>query len=154
LTEYKNILRRLSDAGVRFLIVGGYATIAHGHTRATEDLDIWIEPTLDNARLAHQTFDAFGADVSGLSVEDLADPYTFFRIGDSEGRKIDIIASAEGLDFSRSWRDRYETEFYGLTVPFLSLRDLIKNKEAVGRHKDLADAESLRAFHRLKDDRG
>jgi len=142
----------LFAANVRFLVVGGYATIAHGYTRATDDLDIWIEPVRENARRALEALARFGTDVADLSVDNLADPYSFFRIGGDEGRKIDVIGHVEGLEFGACHRDRYETEFLGLDVPFLGLRDLIHNKVAVGRHKDLADVEGLRAFHRLKDE--
>lgn len=148
--EYRSILQEFFSAGVRFLLVGGYATIAHGYTRATDDLDIWIEPVRENARRAHEALERFGADVAELSVEQLADPYTFFRIGADQGRRIDIVGHVEGLEFNRCWDNRYETELLGLEVPFLGLRDLIRNKTAVGRHKDLADVEGLMAFHRLK----
>lgn len=150
--EFRSLLRELFAASVRFLVVGGYATIAHGYTRATDDLDVWIEPVRENAKRALEALTLFGADVADLSVEDLADPYTFFRIGTEDGRKIDIIGHVEGIEFDAAWTDRYETEFLELDVPFLSLRDLIRNKTAVGRHKDLADVEGLKAFHRLKDD--
>ena len=117
MTEFTSILRELCGAGARFLIVGGYATIAHGYTRATEDLDIWIEPTRDNARRVVAALERFGADTSQVTVEDIADPYTFFRIGAEGGRRIDIIGHAEGLEFHKAWRDRYTTEFLGLEVP-------------------------------------
>ncbi len=149
--EYRSVLREFFAAGVRFLVVGGYATIAHGHVRATEDLDLWIEPTLENARRAREALERVGADVTALTVEDLADPYTFFRIGAEGGRKIDILGHAEGLLFDRAWARRFETELLGLVVPFLSFEDLVHNKEAVGRHKDLADVESLRAYRRLRE---
>jgi hypothetical protein len=152
--EYARILREFFAAGVRFLVIGGYATIAHGYTRATDDLDLWIEPTVDNARRALDALRSFGADVGALSVADLADPYTFFRIGDESGRKIDILGDAEPLTFSAAWERRFEAELLGVVAPFVSLADLIRNKEAVGRHKDLADVEGLRAFHRLLADNG
>ncbi|MDQ1347714.1 MAG: hypothetical protein QG573_1087 [Acidobacteriota bacterium] len=150
--EFRALLREFFAAGVRFLVVGGYATIAHGLTRATEDLDLWIEPTRENSHRARSAIERFGADVSSLSEDDLADPDSFFRIGAESGRRIDILCHAEGLEFQPSWTRRLETEFLGLQVPFLSLEDLIRNKEAVGRHRDLADVESLRAFHRLRED--
>lgn len=150
--ELKSLLQAFSAAGVRFLIVGGYATIAHGHTRATDDLDLWIDPTKDNSARAYAVLEQFGADVSELSVDDLADPDRFFRIGDPAGRTIDIMGGSEGLDFSRCWNNRYEADFFGVWVPFLGLRDLIRNKKRVGRHIDLADVESLQTLHRIADD--
>lgn len=152
MTELIRVLQELLNAGVRFLVVGGYATIAHGYTRATEDLDIWIEPTLDNAARTRGALERSGVDMSSLSAADLIEPYSFFRIGETLGRKIDILSHAEGLVFNKAWLNRFETEFFGLSVPFLSVRDLIKNKKAVGRHKDLADVEGLQAFHGCPND--
>jgi hypothetical protein len=150
--EFRSILQAFSDAGIRFLIVGGYATIAHGHTRATDDLDIWIDPTTENAERTYQVLQQFGANVEQLTVADLADPYSFFRIGDQRGRRIDIMGASEGLHFSRCWQNRYKTDFLGIEVPFLGLMDLIRNKKRIGRHVDLADVESLQALHRLSDE--
>lgn len=153
MTAYKRLLRGLLDAGVSLLVVGGYAAIAHGLTRATDDLDIWIEPTLDNARKTLQVLQALGTPTEGWTAESITDPYTFVRVGEDEGRKVDIMASAGGaLPFYKAWPNRFETDFFGLSVPFIGLRDLIRIKCGIGRHKDLADVESLRRFHRLVDD--
>ena len=152
MTEYAKLIVALLDAQIRFLVVGGYAAIAHGHTRATDDLDIWIDPAPDNLQKTLGAMACFGADLDGLSADDLADSSGFVRIGDDQGRKIDILSSAPCLQFSQAWRNRFETEFCGVLVPFLSLHDLIRNKEVVARHKDLADVEALRAFHRLRVD--
>lgn len=153
MTDYKRLLQELLDAGVSFIVVGGYAAIAHGLTRATDDLDIWINPTLDNARRTLQVLRAFGVSTEGWTAETIADPYSFVRVGEGSGRKVDIMASAGGeLPFVKAWPNRFETEFFGLPVPFLGLRDLLHVKRAIGRHKDLADVESLMAFHRIPDE--
>lgn len=153
MTAYKRLLQQLLDAGVSFLVVGGYAAIAHGLTRATDDLDIWIEPTLDNARKTLRALSAFGVPVEDWTAETIADPYAFVRVGEPSGRKVDIMASAGGeLPFFKAWPRRFETDFFGLSVPFLGLMDLIQVKRAIGRHKDLADVESLIQFHGLPDE--
>lgn len=101
--EYRELLQRLADASVRFLVVGGYAAIAHGLTRATDDLDIWVDPTLDNAQRAIGALERFGVPVGQLSVELIADPYSFFRIGEDRGRKIDIMGHPGGpLSFGKA----------------------------------------------------
>lgn len=148
--SYASALSALLASGVRFLVVGGFATIAHGYVRATDDLDLWIEATLDNAARLREALVRFGLEVDEISVEDLADPYSFLRIGTGAGRRIDLIGHAEGLVFCTSWPRRFETELFGHKVPFIALEDLLKNKEATGRHKDLADVAGLRALHRLR----
>ena len=155
MTAYKRLLQGLLDAGVSFLVVGGYAAIAHGLTRATDDLDIWIEPTLENAKRTLQVLQAIGAPTAGWTEESIVDPYSFVRVGEETGRKVDLMASAGGdLPFFQAWPNRFETEFFGLCVPFIGLRDLIHIKRAIGRHKDLADVESLRNFHKIPDEEG
>jgi hypothetical protein len=141
------------NAGVSFLVVGGYAAIAHGLTRATDDLDIWIEPTLENARRTLSALRAVGAPTGDWTAESIADPYSFVRVGEEAGRKVDIMASAGGeLPFYKAWPNRFETDFFGLSIPFLGLRDLIRIKKAIGRYKDLADVESLKHFHKILDE--
>lgn len=153
MNEYKELLQRLLEENVRFLIIGGYAAIAHGLTRATDDLDIWIDPTLDNARKVIRALESFEIDPEALTLDRIADPYTFFRIGDDQGRKIDLMANSGGdLPFPQAWTNRVEMDFFGLRVPFVGLQDLLRIKRAVGRHIDLADIEALCAFHRLEAD--
>jgi hypothetical protein len=150
MTAYKRLLRGLLDANVSFLVVGGYAAIAHGLTRATDDLDIWIESTLENAGRTLQVLRAMGFPTDEWTAESIADPYLFVRVGEEAGRRVDIMASAGGdLPFFKAWPNRLETDFFGLSVPFLGLQDLIQIKKAIGRHKDLADVESLKHFHKL-----
>lgn len=148
--EWTNLLRALFDANVRFLIIGGYAAIAHGNARATEDLDIWLDPTLENVQAALNALKTFGVSFDHIEAQSLLDPYSFFRVGTQSGRKIDVMSHAEELDFASAWVNRFETDFAGLSIPFLGLAELIKNKRAIGRHKDLADVESLENFHRLR----
>jgi hypothetical protein len=60
-SDFKDLLRDFNDGGVRYLIVGGYAVMAHTEPRYTKDLDIWIEPTESNARAMIEALAQFGA---------------------------------------------------------------------------------------------
>jgi hypothetical protein len=81
-------LRAFSDAEVRCLIVGAYAVAAHAGPRATGDLDLWIEPTRENARRAMTALGAFGAPLHDLTESDLTTPGIMFQIGVAP-RRID-----------------------------------------------------------------
>ena len=59
--DFVEMLSALSAAGARFLIVGAHALAAHGVPRATGDLDIWIQPTPDNAARVFEALRSFGA---------------------------------------------------------------------------------------------
>jgi hypothetical protein len=147
--EWISLLRALTAAGVRFLVVGGIATIAHGFIRATQDLDIWIEPTRENIKVLEGVLVDLGVEMTE-ELGGLLDPYAFLQIGAPQGRRLDLMSHAAALEFPRAWRDRLEVDLEDFVVPVLGLADLLATKEAVGRHKDLADVESLRALHGLR----
>lgn len=88
MTAYKRLLQELLNADVSFLIVGGYAAIAHGLTRATDDLNVWIEPTLENAKRTLKALRAMGLPAEDWTAESIANPYSF---GEETGRKVDIM---------------------------------------------------------------
>lgn len=58
-------------------------------------------------------------------------------------KRIDLLTSADGLDFESSWDRRVEIDVGGQPIAFVSAADLIANKQAVGRLQDLADVEVL-----------
>jgi hypothetical protein len=49
-SDFKELLQVFADHEVRYLVVGGYAAIHYSQPRYTKDLDLWIEPTMENAR--------------------------------------------------------------------------------------------------------
>jgi hypothetical protein len=137
-----SLLAAFLAAEVEYAVVGGVAVNAHGYVRATNDLDIFIRPTEDNARAAFNALLALGVPLEGLTPSDLLDDEENLRFGPEEDH-IDILASIGEMPFDQVWRNRIETPVAGLTVPFISKSDLIENKRQVGRLRDLADAEEL-----------
>ena len=140
--DFVEMLSVLSEGGVEFLIVGAHALAAHGVPRATGDLDIWIRPTVDNARRVLKALVVFGAPVESLDLSDLTASDTVFQIG-IEPARIDILTGITAIDFERAWLNRIELDIEGQRLPILGRRELIENKRATGRTKDLADLEAL-----------
>jgi predicted nucleotidyltransferase len=140
--DYKDILRSLNGENVRFLLVGAYALAAHGYPRATMDIDIWVMPSPENADAVLRALKRFGAPLHGLTKADLQKDDTIFQIGVAP-RRIDIITGASGLKFEEAFSHSLDVEIDGLQLRILSLDDLIANKRASGRKKDLADLEAL-----------
>jgi len=137
------MLSALDDAGVDYLLVGAFAMAAHGVPRGTIDIDIWVRPTKENARKVWDAIARFGAPRSKLSVEDFCESDTIFQIGVAP-RRIDILTSISGVDFEAAWKNRITSEIEeGVEVPVMCLADLIINKRASGRPKDLIDADWL-----------
>ncbi|MDM8555859.1 hypothetical protein QUF75_14095 [Desulfococcaceae bacterium HSG7] len=140
--DYKDMLLALSDEKVRYLLVGAYALAAHGYPRATMDIDIWVMPSPQNADAVMRALRRFGAPLHNLTKEDLQKDGTIFQIGVAP-RRIDIITTASGLRFEEAFSRSLSVNIEGIKVHIPSIDDLICNKRASGRTKDLADAEAL-----------
>ncbi|HUU03016.1 MAG TPA: DUF6036 family nucleotidyltransferase [Myxococcota bacterium] len=143
--DYKDMLHALSDEKVEFLLVGAYALAAHGYPRATMDIDIWVMPSLQNADAVLRALRRFGASLHDLTKEDLQKDGTIFQIGVAP-RRIDIITSASGLQFEEVYGRALSVNIEGIEVHIPLIDDLIRNKRASGRTKDLADAEALESL--------
>lgn len=143
--DYKDILLALSAEKVKFLLVGAYALAVHGYPRATLDMDLWIMPSPQNADAVLRALYRFGAPLHDLTKEDLQKTDTVFQIGVAP-RRIDIITSASGLQFEDVYQRALLIRIEGIEVRVPAIDDLIKNKRASGRTKDLADAEALESL--------
>ena len=97
-----------------------------------------------NAERLFKSLQRFGAPLKGLSPADFTEEGFFYTMGMAPLR-LDILLDLKGLDFEECWKRHVESDLSGATAYFISAADLIINKEAVGRHQDLADAEKLRA---------
>ena len=140
--DMRDMLHALSDDKVKFLLVGAYALAAHGYPRATMDIDIWVMPSPQNADAVLRALRRFGAPLHNLTKEDLQKDGTIFQIGVAP-RRIDIITTATGLQFEETYERSLSVNIEGIEVHIPSIDDLIRNKRALGRTKDLADAEAL-----------
>ncbi len=96
--NFSDMLSALSAAGAEFLVVGAYALAAHGYPRATGDLDIWVNPTTENASRVWEGMRRFKASMSQLAIADLATPNNVIQIGVVPFR-IDILTSIDGVEF-------------------------------------------------------
>jgi len=137
-----SLLAAFAAASVEFAVVGGVAVNWHGYLRATNDLDIFIRPTEENAQAAFQALLALGISLEGLVPGDLLDDEENLRFGPAEDH-IDVLPSIGEMSFEQVWRNRIVAEVEGVSVPFISKSDLIENKRQVGRLRDLADVEEL-----------
>ena len=141
-SNFKDMLSALSEAGVDFLVVGAYAMAAHGCPRATGDIDLWVRPAKDNAGRVWKALVKFGTPMSHLTVDDFATPDIVFQIGVAPQR-IDIFTSISGVEFEQAWARKLMTEMDGLTIPVIGRTELLMNKRASGRPKDLLDLDLL-----------
>lgn len=140
------MLSALSAAGAEFLVVGAHALAAHGVPRATGDLDLWVRASAENAERVWEALEQFGAPLHDLTIDDLSRPDVVFQIG-VVPQRIDLLTSITGVTFDDAWKNRVHVEIGELEVPVLGRSELVRNKRAVGRARDLADIEELGEAH-------
>ena len=151
MTDFAELFRRLSDAHVEFVVVGGLAVISHGHVRATLDLDVCYARTPENLERLSSALAPLQPKLRGAPAElpFFWDVQTLrnglnFTLTTTAG-DIDVLGEVTGLGGYGEIALRSETiDLYGGKVRILSLSDLIRSKAAAGRAKDLVDLEALR----------
>jgi hypothetical protein len=143
--DFRDLLAQFSDAGVEFVIVGAYALAFHGAPRASGDIDVFVRPTIVNAQRVLVALAGFGAPVESAAVTaaELARPGMVYQIG-LPPRRIDIMTALSGVTFDDAWASRATAELDGRAIAFIGRAALLKNKEATGRPKDIADIARLR----------
>ena len=142
--HFVEMLRALSAEGAEFLIIGAHAVAAHGHFRATKDIDIWIDPSSGNVDRVSRALQKFGAPLELITRDDLMTPEMIFQIGvDLDPVRIDILTTVKPLIFADAWPNRAIVQVDGEPFPFLGRHDLIRSKRATGRRQDLLDLEHL-----------
>jgi len=145
--DFCDMLSALNDAEAEYLVVGAFSLAAHGLPRATGDLDLWINPTLENAKRVWRAWLKFGAPTSSVSLADFSQPDIVCQIGVSP-RRIDVLTSISGVEFDAAWASRKPIVLASLKTFTLCREHLITNKRASARPKDLADLAWLEAHER------
>ena len=142
--DFKELLLIFNAHNVEYLVVGAHALAAYGHVRATKDLDVWINPSRENAEEVLSALSDFGAPLRDLTIDDLSKTGTIFQIGIPPLR-IDIITEIDGVHFEDAWPARFQTSVGGVPTFVISREHLITNKKTAARLQDLADVEKLEA---------
>jgi predicted nucleotidyltransferase len=141
--DFKEFVALLVKTNVEYLIVGGYAVGVHGHPRYTGDLDIWLNPTEDNAVNILKCVKEFGFGSFNLQVSDFTKLGNVIQFGNPPLR-IDLLTEIDGVKFEECFSNKKEVQIDGMIVNFIGYWDLIKNKKESGRLKDLDDIDNLK----------
>jgi hypothetical protein len=139
--DFKEFIELLNVNKVKYLVVGGYAVGFHGHPRYTKDIDLWVLMKSNNASNIIKSVKEFGFESLGLE-EDFLNSDNIIQLGFPPNRIV-LLTEIAGVEFESCYSNKLTIEFEGVTIPFISLNDLIKNKQSSGRLQDLADAEKL-----------
>lgn len=140
--DWQELIGLLSSNGVRFLVVGAHALAANGRPRATQDIDILVEPTVANARRVGKALAAFGFIRLSADWREFAKPDRMATLG-APPLRIDIMTSITGVSFRDAWKGRLQARVGATELSFLGVAELRRNKLASARPKDLADLALL-----------
>jgi predicted nucleotidyltransferase len=141
-SDFKDLLKSLNSNKVRYLLIGGYAVILHGHPRLTNDLDVVIRNDSENIDRCIDALREFGFGGSDLTPKLFAEPKSIVRLG-VEPVKIEILNYLEAVDFDDAYERREVRSAEDIEIALISLGDLLANKKAVGRDKDMLDVKEL-----------
>ena len=148
--------KALNRHNVQYIMVGGFAVTMNGFIRATKDSDIWINDTLENRRNFRHAYAELGyGDFASFETMEFAPGWTQFYIAD--GLILDIMTSMKGLEdqsFEECRKRARVADLNGVRVPFLHITDLLTNKKAVGRPKDLLDVLELEKIKKYLEEKG
>lgn len=142
--DFRDLLLALADAEAEFVLIGGWALALHGHVRGTDDLDVLVRPTAENAARVFGALRAFGAPIAahGVTQDLFATEGYGYRMG-VKPNLIELLTSIDGVSFDEVWTGRRIIELDGRSIPVIGRRALLRNKRAAGRPKDFADVEWL-----------
>jgi predicted nucleotidyltransferase len=142
--HYKELLHILNELEVEYLIVGGYAVMKYTEPRYTKDLDVWVRNSPRNSARLYHALARFGAPLQhdGVTPETFTKDTVVYQIGVAPVR-IDISTHIDGVTFDTTWQNRVQGSIFGVPVHFISLSDLITNKQSTGRSTDLEHVKDL-----------
>lgn len=151
--DFSRLLAKLVDSGFEFVIVGGYAAVAHGSARVTRDIDVCAVLTAENVETLRKALAEWNPrhrmtpqKLSFLKVPPPGTPLNNLYLETDVGI-IDVLSSVLGVgEFARLRSQAERLEIDGRTHWLISLEDLITAKEAMGREHDLLTARELRAI--------
>lgn len=143
MTSLPAIFRALGRARVRYLLVGGYASVVHGVPRTTLDVDLAVDPDPGNVRRALRALERVGLTPETDRVDEVLGQGGVTARND---RTVDLLTSLLGVAFDDLWPRRTLVRFQGTRIPLVSRADQIRLLRAAGRPGDLEDAAVLEAI--------
>ncbi len=143
-TDFQDFITALNDNDVEYILLGGYAVILHGYSRNTGDMDIFVRKSEENYRKLQLAFRQFGMPMFDMTLDNFLHNSTLdvFTFG-MPPVSIDILTQPKELDFDEAFENAEMKEVDGINIKVIHLNDLIRQKKAVNRAKDLNDIEHL-----------
>jgi len=141
--DFEEFLKLLHKRNVEYVVVGGYAVAFHGYVRATKDIDILFNNSTVNIQRLKGVLNTFGFPADSLSDVAFSEKGKIIRMGVAPVM-IELINAISGVSFETAWKNRITGRYGKTDVYYLSKSDLLKNKKASGRPRDLLDIDELK----------
>jgi hypothetical protein len=141
--DFEEFLKLLNRKKVEYVVVGGYAVAFHGYVRATKDIDVLFHNSQENIQRIKRALNEFGFPADGLSDVAFSEQGKIIRMGVSPVM-IELINTISGVSFKTAWENRVAGMYGKSKIFYLSKPDLLKNKKASGRPRDLLDVDELK----------
>lgn len=136
--DFREFIESFLSHQVEFMVIGGYAVAAYGRPRYTGDIDFFVKKSPDNARRIVAALHEFFGPLPEIQEENFLDDDRMSQFG-LEPLRIDILVQIKGVDFDAAYSRKTMITHSGIDIPFICLSDLLANKKATGRSKDLID---------------
>ena len=149
LEDLVTLCRALQREKVRYVLIGGFAVILHGFVRATKDINLLIDPSIENIRALKRAMADLPDNAIALMEDDEVHRYSVVRIADEI--VVDLMKKACGVDYDdavAAGLDVFELE--DVEIPLASKQTLIRTKDTV-RPGDAADVGFLELRIELED---
>jgi hypothetical protein len=140
--DFEDFLGLLNANAIKYVVIGGYAVAFYGYVRHTGDLDIFVELSSRNAAKLTLVLREFGFDMPKVKPELFLRRGKIIRMG-YEPMRLEILNEIDGVSFRECYTHRQTAKVGALEINVIGLPQLLKNKRASGRLKDLADIEAL-----------
>ncbi len=141
MSEFEDVLAALNRARVRFLLVGGLASVLHGVPRTTVDIDLALDPGKENVRRAVRALKRLGLSPDTEAVEDILGQGGV--TASDEQTSVDLLTDIPGVRFADIWRRRTAFRYGRVRASVLSKADLVRILRSTGRRKDRENAAYL-----------
>lgn len=141
--DFEELLELFNKYRVHYCVIGAYAVAFHVRPRYTKDMDLLVEPSLENGRKIVGALKEFGFGSLRLQPGDFAKPGRVVQLG-YEPVRVDLLTSIVGCTFEQVWKHRVRGKYGKQQTFFIGRDELIRNKQLSGRHQDQADIETLR----------
>ena len=142
--DFQDFIRALNVAGVRYMLLCGYAVVLYGYDRTTGVMDAWEDRTPENYRRLVAAFATFGTPTFDMTERRFLDPGTadVFSFG-VPPTSIDLLTAPAGISFADCFARAQWIEHDGLSLRLIAREDLLIAKRAAGRARDLDDIAKL-----------